>query len=672
MFYSHEILSSTQYGVATIWLAATMARGAGPSKGTGALKRLSRKAVQEVDVPKACETIINPGAPLALRLQGSLLYGVSRVFSEQCRYVLSDAEKTQSDMMTFFRALQTNETDPQAGKTKRHLIVLQDDPSFDLFSALPSLDSLLGSQNLVGVPSQGSSRNFSLMTPAGGLSQVSVSSGREDAAFLSLGLLPSSSSRPDSYRLPSDLRGRSSPLGKHGQDAGDGVEFPAFDHDALDPIGIDLDFDGQGNLIGFVEDELPPLPAAAPRHQAPPSRDDDRFEFGEPEDRPLPDEGDGQVLTVDEAAVPDVDALAVRPSIEKDSDSWVKASSSTVTEQATAANRRGRPRKVLTMLDNANHVSRGEFRAWTRDYVENMDASRKRLKTAMTTTTTTTPGQARKNAYALLYGNGIARIGVPRDTLGRAHPLASEFAGQALEAHLAPGPEFKDGRGRRRKSDEAFSQDGDEEERNVRQKVDGDAEMGRGGDDNGPPPLDDPPTPEMGMHAARPLDEGRSSSMMPWSRPGSAAQSARKAVVTPSPLHGRGSAMASIERRSDAGATDTPFGREEHSSFEEPWQAAASWPAAAGLDQASQAFLEYGSGRAVVGDGDGRRWVDFEELAGPATQTRAVAAQAFLHVLSLATKGVVAVQQDGADRDEPFGAIRVGFPPLAAEGGHDG
>lgn len=82
------------------------------------MRRLTRKAVQGVNVPKACETIINPGAPLALRLQGSLLYGVSRVFAEQCRYMLSDAEKTQLDMMTFFHVLQTSEKDPRAGMTK--------------------------------------------------------------------------------------------------------------------------------------------------------------------------------------------------------------------------------------------------------------------------------------------------------------------------------------------------------------------------------------------------------------------------------------------------------------------------------------------------------------------------------------------------------------------------
>ena len=81
-------------------------------------KKVTRKAIQDVNVPKACEKIIDPGAPLALRLQGNLLFGVSRVFAQQCGYVLSDAEKTQSDMMTFFRAMKTSEIDPQAGKAK--------------------------------------------------------------------------------------------------------------------------------------------------------------------------------------------------------------------------------------------------------------------------------------------------------------------------------------------------------------------------------------------------------------------------------------------------------------------------------------------------------------------------------------------------------------------------
>ncbi|KAL6162183.1 hypothetical protein ACJQWK_11129 [Exserohilum turcicum] len=66
MFYSHEILTSRKYGVATVWLVATLG-----SKSS--LKRINRKQILDVDVPKACETIVDPVAPMALRLQGNLL-----------------------------------------------------------------------------------------------------------------------------------------------------------------------------------------------------------------------------------------------------------------------------------------------------------------------------------------------------------------------------------------------------------------------------------------------------------------------------------------------------------------------------------------------------------------------------------------------------------------------
>jgi meiotic recombination protein REC8 len=84
-------------------------------------KRVSRKQIQEVDVPKACETILEPpGAPIALRLQGSLLYGVSRVFDQQCTYVLTDVEKIHEQMRTFKGILgaRDNAIDPNAGKAK--------------------------------------------------------------------------------------------------------------------------------------------------------------------------------------------------------------------------------------------------------------------------------------------------------------------------------------------------------------------------------------------------------------------------------------------------------------------------------------------------------------------------------------------------------------------------
>lgn len=36
-------------------------------------KRLNKKAILDVDVSRACNVITNPEAPMALRLQGSLL-----------------------------------------------------------------------------------------------------------------------------------------------------------------------------------------------------------------------------------------------------------------------------------------------------------------------------------------------------------------------------------------------------------------------------------------------------------------------------------------------------------------------------------------------------------------------------------------------------------------------
>jgi hypothetical protein len=37
------------------------------------LKKVTRKAINDVDVPKVVQTIVSPDAPMALRLQGNLL-----------------------------------------------------------------------------------------------------------------------------------------------------------------------------------------------------------------------------------------------------------------------------------------------------------------------------------------------------------------------------------------------------------------------------------------------------------------------------------------------------------------------------------------------------------------------------------------------------------------------
>jgi len=84
-------------------------------------RRITRKAILDVDVTGVCKTLENPpgNAPLALRLQASLLYGVARVYQQQCRYVLTDAEKTRDHMRRFAALWSADNTLVEsAGKAK--------------------------------------------------------------------------------------------------------------------------------------------------------------------------------------------------------------------------------------------------------------------------------------------------------------------------------------------------------------------------------------------------------------------------------------------------------------------------------------------------------------------------------------------------------------------------
>ncbi|EGR53055.1 uncharacterized protein TRIREDRAFT_2089 [Trichoderma reesei QM6a] len=629
MFYSHEILNNTQYGVATIWLVATV--------GKGNQKRLTKKAIQEVNVPKACEKILDPGAPLALRLQGNLLYGVSRVFAHQCAYVLTDAEKTQSDMVTFFRIIQTSETDPRAGKTKRQNIMLEDDPSFDPLAALPNFDVLRWDKDLVLYPSQGSASNFSQMTPLGTASQGS-SSPRHPPALINLQLPPSSQSAA-SGRIPSDF-GHLSPLFSKSIHLPDDMgEFQPFGEDEFPSLG--LDFDGEGNLIGLLdtEPELPPLPVAA---------------------------------------TPVVGLGLQRQ----------QAAETAEAESAQASARMARSRRpgLNTMLDTSISIPSSVIKDWSNINREHLATKPKQQRTS------TTPAQAKKNAVALLYEYGVAHVGAYHQKAGLFHPLATEFAGISLKARLqGQDPEEVElnepaKRGRRRKSDEAFEGEQDGGNRNTRPRTVEGVELGRGDDPNAHDDthimFDDNSMPEIGMEAAPPMEDRHSSSMMPWSRPGSAVPgssvrgSAQKPKVAPSPLFNRGSAVGAIDRHSDP--AEPLFGADDFGSQDSSFQMGGpvgllefdqgndTQASTQGLDLTSQNFLGYVTEQAEKTgvthsrDPRNRRWIDFEELADPSTHTKAIAAQAFLHVLSLATKNVISVHQDGAAAMQPFGTLRIG------------
>jgi len=53
-------------------------------------RKVNRREILAVNLPKACDTITKPEAPLALRLQSNLLVGISRVYSQQFEYLYHD------------------------------------------------------------------------------------------------------------------------------------------------------------------------------------------------------------------------------------------------------------------------------------------------------------------------------------------------------------------------------------------------------------------------------------------------------------------------------------------------------------------------------------------------------------------------------------------------------
>lgn len=288
-----------------------------------------------------------------------------------------------------------------------------------------------------------------------------------------------------------------------------------------------------------------------------------------------------------------------------------------------------------------------------------------------------TPAQARKNASTFLFGNGLGQVGVIERVLGFPHPLADDFAGTGFEAFVHgrqpddAEKETEQPKGRRRKSDEAFDTQ-QKDERNVKPKTD--SEVGRGNDfhQDDHLALGEDSLPELGMYAAPAMDE-HSSSLMPWSRqgslvPGSSIRgpgSTQKSTIAPSPLHQKSSVLASLERRSDP--PDGSFAPIDFHSLDDtaplPSDNALNF-GTEGVDVASQNFLEYAARRTLADhDGpttqDGKRWIDFEQLANPATHHKTVAAQAFLHVLSLATKNAIKVEQEGRDIGVAFGTIHI-------------
>ena len=450
------------------------------------------------------------------------------------------------------------------------------------------------------------------------------------------------------------------------------------------PFGdFGLAIDADGNVI-----EEPELPAHRPSQQ---QVDDglvlpgsgDHAQQQQAEGAPINFDGDVQMI-FGEDPLPDAEPLPTRKRKESEFEQEVSS------EFAAAPSRRARRAKAPKLDQGDSRISRMDLKNWNTDYLSNMEAARNAHNK-------TGPTQAKKNAYNLTFGLGIANIGQITAGPGLAHPLAKIFAGQELQARIIglppAGDEVESPSGRRRRSaSEAFEEDEDERDRRVRLRLDEDGEQqGRGIQDG---QMEDMPLifdndMEVGREPGSALSEMLSS--VPWNRPPSVVPSSAQSQksgqarlqggrhMEGSPLVGRGSILPDIERFSDNAPA---FGSDGFGPLPEQGSSFPDFGPAAGvstqeaqtsqfmrqaLDREGRNFLgfvqrvanESGEDREELDHPD-RRWVKFDDLIQAPDNTTAVAAQAFYHVLSLATKGVIEVEQEGIEDMEPFGTIKVG------------
>lgn len=652
----------------------------GPRSST---RRLTRKDIQNVEIQKAVETIIKPGAPIALRLQSSLLYGASRVYNQQMAYLYTDAQKVEMHMRTFFKHLAGNALDAQAGKTKsvtglHHFMMLthrlrtdiacspenlmvMDDPDFaqNFFPPLPQFGS--------GVPAvKGSARNDSQKTSSQFSPPYSLgfaSSGPWDDEVFPIGLELSRSSASDPGAALPVLRGL---IEKPKEELlGDGG-YKFAPEDAVGPCDWGMEIDEDGNIIDpanptpmVLEDELdlPPLPSV---------------QAGIDADQ-APGDKQGNLVMVDEQSRPDDEALPQAQSSQ--------GGNGQSEVQAALPQRKIRKPKWCRP-DQRNVISSNILKEWQENKHYRQHCCRPK-------THHTTLGQARQNAIHLTFGLGIANVGQSLGIPGMIHPLAVHFSGDALFTAATGLEVFQDGR-KRTRSMSGNAEGSGEEIRRVRTRLENSddkqqQDQGHGsfeGNDyfdqgNGHPRS----PPEIGREAQSALTDPPSS--MPWNR-GSfiAANSALRTTGSAqhqlgrdqpsSPLNRGVGSQHDIVRYSDdpANSSFSGLAAPEGHDGEEGKPQSDNHHRRDQIDRAGAQFLfrtekmihEHGEARHDKDIALGRKWMAFDDIYVPVRTEYGKAAEAFYHILGLVSKGRMHVEQENSPQD-PFGSIYIAIRP---------
>lgn len=522
------------------------------------------------------------------------------------------------------------------------------------------------------------------------------------AHFIDLNIRHSSSQ--DSLGIPPLFGGK-----QQKQDDLD-LEMSLGEEEVLPFEDFGLQVDADGNLVEQLEPELPPHPRsegalvgeAGPKLGSAPAF---------PEDEAMVFPGDDDQMIIDDD--PFVVAASGQAQQNPQQREVPLPSEEPISSDEPQQTKQRKKRTIKRIApDVATHVSREEFKGWSENYIA-------RVVEARGLHHQVTAAQAKKNAYNLTFGIGIMGIGVLNTIPGLNHPLAQTFAGDELKAivmgdvDVAAEEEGEEQArsSRRRSAEDAFGEDDDVfADRRVRPRIDSaepesegqDPQLGRTAPEQDSQVIDDPmmmfgdDLPEIGREQpGSAMSDHRRSSNAPWNRPSSAipssirSQKGREAGVhgvQGSPLLGRGSILANDPRFNEGdvmsfgydGLEHNANAANEHSSLSEFGAAAGVSTQEANtsqfmrnaLDREGRNFLGFVERVAVErGEHDkedeNRRWVEFDSLFEEQDLTRPVAAQAFLHVLALATKGQITVKQEGVEEKVAYGNIHVGVtgPP---------
>lgn len=427
------------------------------------------------------------------------------------------------------------------------------------------------------------------------------------------------------------------------------------------------------------------------------------------------DDGDFLMQMDDDLVLPDAEAFdpmpPAPPGLLENPEGSDEITTDPSTEESIVLPKKKRqaPLKKAVFDQEDINYRNSDFKEWQNNYVDNMKAAT-RAKNVLKDR-----NQAKANADAFLWGHGIGNIGDIVGAVKKAdHPLAL-FGGDALRAFITNEPILETApRGRKHARSRSPSRT-PSEARTVRIRQSS-ADLPRGNDEEPLPAFDDDAIPlmddsapleaEAGREAPTPLQDHQSSAM-PWNvstslnsfRAGSSSlprgrQSAimgslNKAgpgsrISAPSPLVNRGRLLDDFELGERNEVSPSPAERirtsqerrDDEVEFDMYGPAAAvdtqaanntQWLAEA-LETESYNFLEFVKNTAVemeidegdeLGQVEAETWVGFEKMFPPGGATKVVAAQAFYHVLSLATKNLLGVQQQQGDGSGLGGEVQM-------------